>query len=390
MSTCTETTPASNSGKSQVPELPRLSVLHVVTPGAVGGLERVAQSLCIGLRRRQHAVQVAAAGDADDVIERFQTPLAAAGVPVHRVVLPPRAYIRERRALARLIAAIGPQVVHTHGYRADILAGWAARDARVPTVTTLHGFTGGGWKNRIYERLQCLALGRFDAVAAVSQSVAERAGRSGRERLRVIPNAWLESEAPLGRAAARSALGLAPSDHKSVGWVGRVSREKGLDVALKALSSLAHLPVNLVVVGDGPDRADCERLALQLNLSGRVHWCGAVPDADRLFAAFDLFLLSSRSEGSPMVLFEAMATRTPIVATAVGGVPDILPRGTALVVPPENPQALARAIQDVLDAPRHATARASAARTRLLTHYDPQQWLDAYEGLYRQVSRPDR
>lgn len=390
MSSCTEATVPSNGGTRQAADLPRLSVLHVATPGAVGGLERVVQSLCIGLRRRQHAVQVVATGESEDVIDRFQAPLASAGVPVHRLVLPPRSYVGEHRSLARLITSIKPQVVHTHGYRADLLAGWAARDAGVPTVTTLHGFTGGGWKNRVYERLQRIALGRFDAVAAVSQSVVEQAGRSARQRLRVIANAWLEYEAPLGRAAARGALGLAPTNHRIIGWVGRVSREKGLDVALNALPSLAHMPLKLVVVGDGPARSECERLASDLGLGDRVHWCGRLPDAARLFGAFDVFLLSSRSEGTPMVLFEAMATRTPIVATEVGGVPEVLPRGTALLVPPERPEALAQAIQNVLDSPRHATARASAARTRLLTHYDPQRWLDAYEGLYRQVTRTGR
>lgn len=369
----------------------RLSVLHVVTPGAAGGLERVTQSLCIGLRRRQHMVQVAAICEAEEALQRYRAPLAAAGVPVHPIILPSRAYLREKRAFTQLSAKLAPEVVHTHGARADILAGWAAREAGLPTVTTLHGFGGAGWKNRVYERLQRMSLARFDGVVVVSQALARQLGRSvaGEARLKVIPNAWLESEAPLGRAAARSALRLGASDHNVIGWVGRLTREKGLDLALKALALLTQPPVTLVVVGDGPARAEYQRLAAHLDVADRVRWCGRVPDAGRLFGAFDVFLSSARTGGTPMVLFEAMATRTPIVATAVGDVADVLPRGTALVVPPEDPQALAQAVSNVLRYPRHATARATAARTRLLTQYEPQRWLDAYEELYREVGGRD-
>lgn len=387
MSPLTDAGPVPRSSKAPTPEGRRLRILHVVTPGVIGGLERVTQALCIGLRRRRHAVEVAAVGQTEEALEPFLAPLAAAAVPLHRIILPPRSYLKERRAIAQLAAAVQPDVVHTHGYRADIVAGWAARRAGLPTVTTLHGFTATDWKNRLYEGLQRATLARFDGVAAVSQPLAEQVARSAavRPRVRVIPNGWLESEAPLGRAAARNALGLGPTDHAVVGWVGRLSREKGLDLALRALALLDDVRVILLVVGDGPERAECERLAARLGLTERVRWCGQVPDAGRLFGAFDVFLSSSRTEGTPIVLFEAMATRTPIVATAVGGVPDVLPQGTALVIPPGDPQGLAQAIGNVLRYPRHATARATAARTRLLTHYEPQRWLDAYEELYRQV-----
>lgn len=364
-----------------------LRVLHVVVLGDADGLERAVQSLCIGLRRREHDVHLAAASDTAEVLEQFQAPLAAAGAHVHPIILPPRAFLRERRAFAELAAAVEPNVVHTHGCLADILAGWAAR-AALPTVTTLYGFTGGTWKHRLYERLQRMSLAEFDGVAAVSPSLAKQlASRVAAERLRVIPSAWLEPEAPLGRAAARRALALPGDQHHVIGWAGRLCRANGLDLALKALALLADLPARLALVGDGPERAEYEKLAAHLDVAGRVHWCGRMPDARRLFGGFDAFLFSSRTEYTPMVLLEAMAARTPIVAAAVGGVPDLLPRGTALVVPPENPEALAHALRNVFSCPRHATARASAARTRLLTEYAPQHWVDAYEALYREVSR---
>lgn len=381
--------PARPSGpRSHEPQPLRL--LHVLAPASYGGLERVVQSLCIGLRRRSHAVHVAVVTEHADVTERFQAPLAAVGVHVHPLILPPRAYFQEHRTLARLCAALTPDVVHTHGHRPDILAAWAARAAGVPTVATVHGFTGGDWKLRLYERAQRVALRRFDAVVAVSRTLAERLAGSGVpwDRVHVIPNCWHELDVPLGRAAARRALGLPPNGNRIIGWVGRLSHEKGPDVMVETLAALRDLPVTVAFVGDGPERSHLERTAEKLGLTGRIHWCGSVPNSSRLFSAFDVYVLSSRTEGTPMVLFEAMAARTPIVATAVGGVPDVLPRGTALVVEAENPEALARAVRDVLISPRHATARATTARTRLLTRYEPERWLDAYEVVYRRVCRP--
>lgn len=349
----------------------------------------MAQSLSLGLRRRDHAVDVAVVTHETGASDGFEAPLAAGGVRVHRLVVPPRAFFQEHRMLWRLAQELRPDVVHTHGRRADILGAWAARRAGIPTVTTVHGSTRGDWKQRLADRLQRFTLARFDAVAAVSYPLAEQLARRGiaSQRLHVIPNAWLESEVPLGRAAARRALGLATGG-KVIGWVGRLTQDRGLDLALRILAVLRDLPVTLAVVGDGPERAALERLASRLEVAERVHWCSSVPDAARLFAAFDMFLLSSRAEGTPMVLFEAMAARTPIVATAVGDVSDVLPRGTALVVPPDRPDTLAHAVRSVFDNPRHATARATAARTRLLTHYEPQRWLDAYEALYGAVRRP--
>src|SRR5690606_5519239 len=102
----------------------------------------------------------------------------------------------------------------------------------------------------------------------------------------------------------------------------------------------------------------------------------------RYFAAFDVFVLSSRTEGTPMVLFEAMAAGTPIVATAVGGVPDVVGPGEAILVSPEDPEMLARAIREVREDPRAAASRAERARHRLANHFDAHSWSRAYESVY--------
>jgi glycosyltransferase involved in cell wall biosynthesis len=299
----------------------------------------------------------------------------------------PRGYRRERAALAELCRRLRPSVVHTHGYRPDVLDAGVARRIGIPVVTTVHGFTGGDWKNRVYEWLQCRAFRRFDAVVAVSQPLKVRLARSGvsLERIHVVPNAWRMLAPPLDRATARRALGL-DSDAFVVGWVGRLSHEKGADVLLDALGHLRDLPLVAAVVGDGAEQGALVARARRLGLEQRVRWLGAVPDAAARFSAFDLFALSSRTEGSPMVVFEAMAAGVPIVATSVGGVPEMLSAEEAAFVPPEQPGALASAIRAAYQAPAVAAARAGRARLRLCRDFGTEQWCERYDAVYRTVT----
>ncbi|MBI4420470.1 MAG: glycosyltransferase, partial [Gemmatimonadetes bacterium] len=165
-------------------------ILHVLSPGTVGGLERVVEGLARGHRLRGHQVHVASILDGPWE-PPLHTALRDAGVAVHSLVMPPRAYWRERSAVGALCRRLAPDVVHTHGYRCDVLDAGVARRTGIPTVTTVHGFTFGGWKNRVYETIQRAAFRRFDAVVAVSRPLAGELARAGvpAGRIRVVPNA---------------------------------------------------------------------------------------------------------------------------------------------------------------------------------------------------------
>ena len=208
-------------------------------------------------------------------------------------------------------------------------------------------------------------------------------------RVRVVPNGAQYSTPLLSRAAARAALGL-PAGVAVAGWVGRLSVEKGPDLFLEALALLNDREVHAALIGTGRERERVEAQATRLGLTGRVHWCGAVPDAGRLFPAFDCFVLSSRTEGTPIVLFEAMAAETPVVATRVGGVPDVVSEADAVLARPEDASALARAVAAILDDPEAARVRAKRARARLETERGVPQWVARYDSIYRAVLRPAR
>lgn len=368
-------------------------VMHVVAPAPVGGLERVVQVLATAQRADaafEDVSVLALARTGDRAVDDFVAPLRAQGVPVDVVETPGRQYRAQRAAIADRCATRRVTVLHTHGAHADVVGAGAGRAAGAASVTTMHGLAGGGWRNRTYEWLQRRACRAHDAVVAVARPLAKRLADDGvpAERLHVVRNAWRPSDAPLSRAEARRALGLRP-DGFVIGWVGRVSHEKGLDVLLDAIPALACFACHVAIVGDGAERAALERRTARTGLGTKhaVSWHGAVPNAARLLPAFDALVLSSRTEGTPMVLLEAMAAHVPVIATRVGGVPDIIGEDEALLVPPEDPRALAQAIGALQRDPFGARQRATDAHARLQRDADVGRWVERYRYVYDAAAR---
>src|SRR5437588_3376465 len=318
-----------------VTESDRLSVLHLIAPGDVGGAERVVHALASGQRRAGHRVTVGAvlSNGADHRSHPFLAPLERAGVETILLRVPPRAYRRERSACVELCRRLRPDVVHTHGIRVDVVDAAVARRAGMPTVTTVHGFTGGDFKMWVYERLWRRALRGFDAVVAVSRPLARDLERTGVPpgRLHAVPNAWPADDLPpFPRYEARQQLAV-PDGRFHVGWVGRLTPEKGADVLLAALPLLADLPMVVSVVGDGRGRPQLQAAAARLGLGDRVRWLGNV---------------------------------------AAG---------------PDDPAALAQAIRAVHADPAAAAERARRAQQRLGSEFAPGPWLARYERIYRSV-----
>ena len=364
----------------------KLSILHVAAPGAIGGLERVLHDLAIGHHRRGHNVHVAALISEDGDYGPVLDPLREAGVPTHVLTIRPYTVLRERSFIRSICEKHEIRIVHTHGYRADIVDAGVARRMGLATVSTEHGMSKMGGRTRIYEWLQMRLFRKCDAVVAVSQPIATALERSGvyPKRIHPIPNAWRGEVEFLDRAEARAELQLA-ADVPVIGWVGRLIHAKGADVFLRALAELRDVPFQAALIGDGPERAALEQLSEELGLRESVRFYGALPDARRYFRAFDVFSLSSRTEGTPIVLFEAMAANVPLVATAVGGVPAVLTAQEGILVSPDNPRELGNTLSRVISEPEIAIQRAKLARTRLDERYSIEPWLDRYEVVYRVI-----
>ena len=354
-----------------------LTVAHLICPAPMGGAETVVRLLASGRARQGLPTKVFAIAGGED--HPFVTATRAAGVDV--IVLPPlgRRYLKEIERVARLATDHGIDVIHTHVYRADYIGYFAARKAGITAVATLHGETGGDLMNRLYEWSVKRLFRRFDAVICVSDALCEKLRASGSDlsNAHVIRNG-AAFEPGVDRAAARRELGVNGSD-PIVGWIGRFTPEKGPDLLLDAARIMGR-PVHLVLVGDGPMRSDLEARARQSGL--RVTFAGSVPNASRLLKAFDLVALSSRMEGTPMVLLECMGAHVPVAAFLVGGIPAILSEETGWPAPPGDVGALARAISDGISDPTSAQRRAEKGAALAQANYSVDAWVDAVEAVY--------
>ncbi|MGI9628546.1 MAG: glycosyltransferase family 4 protein [Longimicrobiales bacterium] len=354
-----------------------LHVIQVVAPASVGGLETVVINLVDGLARAGTSVTIVAAlGPHDPLPEAFETLHSAELVVVRGNAKRPD---REYRAVTRLLPRA--DLVHTHGYRPDIVQGVIGRSR--PIVSTVHGFTGGGRSLHVYEQMQLRVLRDFSAVVAVSHPLARTLERGGvpPRRIVTIPNAIREPDF-LDRAEARRKLGVGPSTF-AIGWVGRMSREKNPSLAVEAFrrARTRLRSSELVMIGDGPLRAELEAKGIE-----GARFLGEVPSAGRYMRGLDALVLSSDTEGTPIVLIEAMWASTPILATRVGGVPHLLDPDQALLVRAGSVGKLSAAMVATLTDHEARSTRAGNARHRAEQRGNVEHWIRRYRSLYDRLS----
>ena len=268
------------------------------------------------------------------------------------------------RAVSRLIHRVTPDIVQTHNIKSHALVAAARwRGVRVPWIAFHHGYTQTDLKMRVYNRLDRHWLRHADAVIAPCDAFIGELTACGVDWLRttVLHNA-VDPRVALDRTAARQALGV--DGRYLIVSIGRLSREKGHDVLIDAcarLDALLRERLTVIIVGAGPARARLEARAR----SGRVpvRFEGFQPCVDQYYAAADLFVLPSRSEGSPNVLLEALAAGCPVIATRVGGVPEIVEHGvSASLVAPDRPVEIGDAIAHLLGDPAAAASIADGGR----------------------------
>ena len=362
------------------------SIVHILSSFGVGGQERVALDLAIGQRARGHTVGVISLAPAPDgamAAEFEQAGVWVGRVPKHGGLDPtlvPR--------LARALRQRGAEVVHTHNPLPLIYGAPAARLIGAVAIHTKHGKNPGSRGHRLLRRAAAQLTHAFVAVSATTLAQARAQHDAPPDKLHAIPNGIrLERYAPdtEARAAIRVELGL--GEAWVVGTVGRLDAFKNQAMLVRAMAPFLSSSVRLVIVGDGDGRADVEAAIAELPEPRWVVMTGRRMDVPRLVHAFDMFALSSRSEGLPLVVPEAMAAGLPIIATAVGGLPSVVDEGiTGLLVPmttdEETTQAFGAALGKLIS--DHARARAMGAKARevALARYSHERMVDAYLALY--------
>jgi glycosyltransferase involved in cell wall biosynthesis len=301
-------------------------------------------------------------------------------------------------ALLRLMRRFRPHVVHTHTAKAGTLGRLAARLAGVPVVVhTYHGHVFHGYfsprKSRIFLAIERMLARWTDRLLTVSDEVRAELlalGIGSPERLTVVPlgldlHRFVECGARRGEL--RRELGVEGSV-PLVGIVARLAPVKAHEVFLQAARSVSdRVPgVQFLVVGDGERRGALEAMARGLGLRDRVRFLGWRADLDRVYADLDLAVLCSRNEGSPVSLIEAMASGRAVVATRVGGVPDVVDDGvTGHLVAPGDPRGLADAMVGLLADPERRRAFGAAGRKRVCPAYGAERLLADVARLYAEL-----
>lgn len=363
---------------------PGLRVLMVLGT-STGGIGQHVRSLVERLMRQGHRVVVCGPAETGELFgfeatgARFVPAAIGTRLGPHDV-----AVARQLRRWVR-----GADVVHAHGFRAGLVAlasGAGRRPAgrrRPPLVVTWHnqvlatGLTGAA----MHSAEALVARGATLSLGASEDLVRQARRWGGRARLGAVA-APRPGPVERDRASVRSELAVGESP--VVLAVGRLHPQKDYPTMVRALAQLSSRSARpvMVVAGDGPDEASVRSLADQLGLDTRL--LGRRQDVPELMAAADLLVVSSVWEARALVVQEAMQLGLPVVATDVGGLPELV-GDDALLVPPRDPGALATAVAEVLDHPAEAAARADRARARAASWPDEDTVAREVEGVYREV-----
>lgn len=305
----------------------------------------------------------------------------------------PRDDARALAALTRLFEERQFDVVHTHSAKAGALGRHAAHRCGVPLIVhTYHGFPFHQFQNPL-RRAAYVAIERrlaaiTDVVLAIGTGVATEALRRGLARpgtLRTVPpvvDGRVVEQTPETRLAARALLGLDTS-RPVIGTVGRMDYQKAPEHFLQAAAAMRHREALAVWVGGGPMLEEMRARVDRQGLQDRVRFVGERHDVPDLLPGFDLFAMSSRYEGLPCAVVEAMRCGLPVVATAVNSVPDlVVPGVSGVLVPPARPAILATALDDLLDEPHTARRLAAAGRQRAGEAFDASTLADILDQVY--------
>lgn len=361
-----------------------MRVLHLISSGGMYGAEAVILSLSAAINAtEEHRVLLGVFSNSAQPNLELRDAAISAGIETHTIECRGQLDLGVPSRLHQLAQLTRADVVHTHGYKANIYARWAFRKSRVPLVATCHNWIDNDLTLRAYGWLDRTSLRSFERVVAVSEGVRARllASGVGPERVRIIRN---------GIALPPRASQAAVEDRQplTVGLVGRLSPEKGVDTFIRAAAQVLRKSqgTQFVIVGEGPERASLQSLIDELGVGGNVRLLGRRDDMAAVYPLLDVQVLSSRTEGLPMALLEGMANGLPVVATRVGEIPAVVRDGdTGLLVQPDGDSEIAAAISELLEHPARRYTMGANARQRIAAEFSASQMADHYLDVYREA-----
>lgn len=386
----------------------KLKILHVITKSNWGGAQRYVYDLATGLPNDKYSVSVVCGGDGP-LIDM----LAKGGISVKKMDRLGRdVSIKDDftvfKELIRLFKEEKPDIVHLNSSKIGGLGALAGRIARVPRIV----FTAHGWAFNENRSLLSRAFIKIIywitiILSDVTITVSEATKRSVmgwpfvRDKITIIKNG-IHAEPGYSKTNARSVLtniAKMPKTTSSTVWIGTVAElhhVKGHDLALRAIHDLIRSPrtrnvgkkILYVIIGDGEERKKLEKLAFDLDIGEHVLFMGHLDKASEYLKAFDIFLLPSRSEALGYVLLEAGLAGLPVVATAVGGIPEVVEdMKSGILVQSEKPRDLYHAMEFLITHPGVTREHSRALRKSVLADFSLEKMIENTAEIYAAKDR---
>lgn len=366
-----------------------MKILHIISSGGMYGAEAVILNLSRALNESSHTSVLGVFSNSSNPNLQLHEAAIKEGIESHLIPCSGQFDRGVTARIRKLAVRTGADVVHAHGYKADVYVYFALRGTKTPFVSTCHNWIKSGFLVSLYGITDRLVLRSYAGVIAVSEEVKARLLKAGvrLEKIHLIRNGI--DLRPFRRATP--SLHLAADDQgdvTTIGWIGRLSSEKGADVFLHAAARVLaeHPSTRFIMTGDGPDLAILTTLIDELNIGGSVSMIGRREDMPGVYASLDIMVSSSRQEGLPMAILEGMASGLPLVATAVGDVPIVvLNSRTGILVPSEDVELLAAAMVKLIQNPVLRECLGDAARKLIEDEFSAERmtadYLRVYEGV---------
>jgi glycosyltransferase involved in cell wall biosynthesis len=364
--------------------MPEARVLHLIASRGLYGAEQVLLNLLPALNAIGFSTTLGCISSSNYRVSDFTDTINARNVEVFSIPESGRMNLGTLRRIRQVIRETHADILHTHGYKATILGGLITRMTGTPLMSTCHGEASKRPDLSTYLSIENIFIRKATAVFAVSESIRGEliARRVPQQNITVIHNGIDDPiKMKTGSKNARDNTGRFPH----ILCVGRLIRSKRFDLAIQAVDALrGQFPsISLSIAGDGPDEDNLRRIVRERSLEGYVKLYGYVQDTISLYEDADIFLLPSETEGSPMVLIEAMAYALPIIVTSVGAVPEMVEDGkSALVLPPGDLDALVKTIEMLASNTERRSEFGAAARQRFLSHFSSDVMAKAYAQSY--------
>lgn len=316
--------------------------------------------------------------------DSFYRLLTAEGFPAFHISLPGKLNPRAVLQLRRLLVQQGINILHTHGFKADVLGYLATRNLPVGLVSTIHGWNASeGFRIRVYEAISRAFLKRFDRLYPVSPALLDHLQQNKFDslKLRLILNAVDLSGFEFNCNSRQV------GDPLSVLFVGRVCRPKGVLDLIHALAQAKFgVPTHLTIVGDGQDSPEVTALSRVLGIEDRVRLVGEVSSVTPFLQESHVLVLPSYAEGMPRVIMEAFAAGVPVIGTAIPGIKQLVDdEKTGLLVPVASPKSLARALERICEHPDMAQHMAAKARQIVSEKFSARRMAADFQEEYRQL-----